>query len=99
MGRIIDPARPYEPLGVSTADWLSIPPTLVSLSGLCFSQEHLSIEGLLKAARGGDNYVGDIFIYVVRYNGDSWIVDGHHRAVVAIIRGKKEILARVMVKE
>lgn len=92
--------RPYAPLhGMSTAKWKEIPPTFVPLSSLRFCQPHLYVEGMLRVARGEASYSKDPYPFVVKYQGQLFCEDGHHRVVAAIVRGEAEILARVLEKE
>ncbi len=91
--------RPYEPLNMTTAKWHEIEPQPVKLAGLQFSQEHLTIEGMLAVARGETSFCGDQYPHLVRFGGQVWVVDGHHRIVTALVRGQVFIEARLLVKE
>lgn len=84
---------------MTTAKWREIEPQPVKLAGLQFSQEHLTIEGMLAAAQGEASHCGDPYPYLVQFNGQTWVSDGHHRVVTAIIRGQETIEARLLVKE
>jgi hypothetical protein len=83
---------------MTTAKWREIEPQMVSLTGLQFSQEHLTIEGLFKAVRGEASHCGDPYPHLVWFEGQTWVSDGHHRVVAAMILGQETIEARLLVK-
>lgn len=81
---------------MTTALWLEIPTSVVQIDTLIFCQNHLTVEGLLKAAKGEASYCGDTYPHLVRFKGKIYIVDGHHRIVVAVVRGQSIIEARLL---
>lgn len=92
---IINDCRPYEPLGMTSADWRAISLADVPLCRINYSQSHLYAEGIMKVMRGEVSYSGDIYPHLVEYQGKIWIVDGHHRVTVALVRGENTIKARL----
>lgn len=76
--------------------WENIEPEEVPLRAVGFSQPHLSISGLLEhAAAERPGFTGDPYPHVIVDDERPWVVDGHHRAILAILRGAETIRARV----
>lgn len=88
-------ARPYPPTGLTTKKWAEIEPQEVKIRNLFFTQEQVGIKELIYASLGVPSYTGDPYINVVSWNGQMYLEDGHHRTVVAYIRGEKTIMARI----
>lgn len=88
--------RVYEPTGMTTEKWKAIKPSRIKLSDLKMSQEQVSIDGLLNAASNGPTFSGDNYPHIVIHQNIKWVSDGHHRIVVAMIRNRKTILARIL---
>lgn len=81
---------------MTTARWMEIPPSQVALRDLFWCQESVGIERMIEASKEG--YVsscGDVYPHVVIFAGKSYLSDGHHRALVRLLRGETEIEARV----
>lgn len=84
--------RPYEPLGMSTADWKRVRPRPVRIERLHPCQDGLTWEGLFAQ----EPYSGDRWPHVVRFEGRLYISDGHHRIARKALRGRRWALARVL---
>lgn len=90
--------RPWPRTGMSTQQWMEIEPVEVAIRELHYSQPTVSISALLAVADGelDVSYSGDELPHVITFRGTQYVEDGHHRVVVAAIRGEKQILARVL---
>lgn len=84
---------------MTTALWQQVPPREVELKKVNFSQEHLCISGILGLLNGGRPYAGDPYPHLVWFGGKLWLVDGHHRVIISIIRGEQTIKARLLIKD
>lgn len=80
--------------GMSTATWMTIPPTKVRLENLTFTQPHLDLETMKQPDPNG--YAGDMYPHVVDHNGELIVDDGHNRLMHRLIRGRKTAKARVL---
>jgi hypothetical protein len=93
MAVAVDITRPYEPLAMTTAAWAHIPPVPVALdTPVVFSQEKVSIEVLLDEPAP----MWDDHPHLVRWRGQTFVVDGHHRWVRARLRGEATLACRVL---
>lgn len=97
----IDESRPYGPSGLTTREWKhQIIPEPVVIADLVLSQKGITFEGLLHHADGqrpgygGDG--GDLYPHVIEHGGRLYLEDGHHRVALAILRGQRSMLARVL---
>lgn len=89
-----DNGEPWGATGMSSAKWLTIPTELVRLADLFATQPGVYFEALIKPGMpvGGDEYP-----HVVCWHGESFLEDGHTRAMRAALRGEYLIEARVLV--
>lgn len=90
------PHRPWEPTGHTTTTWANIPTRAVPLDGLHLTQNQVSVPGLIHHAHGGPSWCGDPHPHVIHWQGRYWVNDGHHRALVAWLRGDQYLEARVL---
>lgn len=90
----LDPARPFEPTGMTTAAWMALPVTEIVLRTLTFCQASVSVVGLL--APQPSPWCADPFIHVVAYAGQSYLDDGHHRVVRALLQGQATLPGRIL---
>jgi hypothetical protein len=97
LALVIDATRPYEPLGMTTAKWADVPVVEVELGSLVWSQEVVTVAGLIAHARGALSVSGDRLPHVVEWNGQRFVSDGHHRLLVDFLRGAERAPARVLV--
>jgi hypothetical protein len=90
----IDPSRPYEPLDMTTELWQRIPPIVIYPHNLdlVMSQERVFIHHLL----GDEPPLHDAYPHLVEYAGRTYVVDGHHRIVRALLF-RQWVRARVRV--
>lgn len=100
FGSAYEPAtsRPWPRTGLSTAEWMKLPLREVEISSLRYSQPTVSIAALLDVADGERevSYSGDRYPHVICFEENLYVEDGHHRVVVATIRGAETIPARVL---
>lgn len=92
----VDETRPFEPTGMDTAAWRRLPEETVRLADLTLSQHGVTIAGLLHHASGGPSWCGDPIPHVVEHAGRLHLVDGHHRVALALLAGRRLIVARVL---
>lgn len=64
----------------------------IQIAGLKASQDHVNPKGV-------DQFVENTVkaktpVHVVKYRGQSIILDGHHRIVAAILKGRSTVIAR-----
>ena len=92
--------RPYPATGLTSRRWMDeVAITRVDVSWLWLTQRHLSVEALFSP--WALSYSGDDFPHVVHHLvpdlgiDDLYLEDGHHRVIRAVLRGDKEILARL----
>lgn len=82
--------RPYDQALLRDVDWYTLAPCYVELISLWLTQKHLNIEGVL-----GKRYSTDVFPRLVRYKGDLYVEDGHHRLVALAQRNVSIASVRV----
>lgn len=81
---------------MTTEKWRDVPVWPVKIDDLIFSQTGVTFEGIITVLAGESSYCGDPFPHVVVYEGDMYLSDGHHRAIVEKCQGREWILARVL---
>jgi formylglycine-generating enzyme required for sulfatase activity len=95
----IDNSRPYEPLHMTTAKWGRVPVTTVALADVIASQYEVTSSWLRNSALNPGNntsFGGDAYPLFVRFRGELYLVDGHHRVTAAIAQGKRTVQGRVL---
>lgn len=94
MGLIeVETIKPYPATMMTSKDWAAIPLEVVELDCLIATQEYLSISVLfdLDHRRGLDR-----FPWLVEWEEELYIENGHHRIVRALLIGKCKGRARVL---
>lgn len=86
-----DDGEPWGPTGMSTEKWLEVPPSYVLLDRLIATQPGVLFAGLTESLPQRDPYP-----HVIRWRGDDYLEDGHHRAVRAMLLGYTTLRARVL---
>lgn len=82
------------PTGLTSLTWLSIPTQVVYIDSLIAMQEGVYFAPLIDP-RHRETAL-DRFPHVVRFDGESYLEDGHTRTVKAMLLGKRYIVARVL---
>ncbi len=101
--------RPFNTAGMSSKLWMEIEPTTVLLENLILTQRQLYIGAMIRLGRGEKNLhttkpgwtppdtdSGDPLPHVVKWKGEFYVEDGHHRVMTAYIQGDVTIVARVL---
>lgn len=87
--------RPWEPMGFTTADWLRVPLIMLPLIELIPTQDVIP-----ELLQGPDtSYCGDKYPHIVKWEGKTFINDGHHRIARAIRRAQAHARAIVRMVE
>lgn len=86
--------RPWEPMGICTADWLRIKPSRVLVDSIIPTQSQLSLPALVQRE---PSYCGDEYPHCVLWDGGLYLNDGHHRWIRAVIERDVTMLVRVAV--
>lgn len=94
MFTAINEAPPYGESGLSPAGWRAIIPRHVPIGELVATQTHLYIAALAPEHRVAHD--ADRLIHVVKWGGQLFIEDGHHRVVRERLAGADWINARVL---
>lgn len=76
--------------------WPQVEPTLVKVADLTPTQPDVSIDRLVHHHHGGEPETGDPYPHVVMHRGRLYVHDGHHRYVLALLRGDATVFARVV---
>jgi len=85
--------RPYPEHGLSTREWVDIPPTQVQLDQLTTVKRTLALDVLLAE---DSTYYGDMFAHVVEWRGELYLEDGLHRALRCALAQRNVLHARVL---
>lgn len=90
-----DGDRPYT-TPASTAEWMGIQPTEVSIYKLHTTQPKISVWDVYKAFRGvPSSWCSDKLPHVVFHEGQYWVSDGHHRIMAARLKLKRKLVVRL----
>jgi hypothetical protein len=82
---------PWGVTGLTTDLWIAtVPVHWVAISDIVVMQEHLSLLALIEPPA-----TKDPFAHIVEWQGIKYLEDGHHRLARAIVRGDREIQARI----
>lgn len=86
----------YPSLGPkSTDEWMDLPPTEVYLHNLHTAQKVVTTSGLVSALKGiQSEWCRDTMPHVFLIDGKYYISDGHHRIIVAMLKGQRKMLMR-----
>lgn len=76
--------------------WADVKPRPVLITDLTPTQPAVTIDRLLHLQEGGEPETGDPYPHVVDHEGRLYVHDGHHRYVIALIRGEASFPARVV---
>lgn len=85
---------PYPETGLNTDRWMAeVTPARVLFGNLWLTQDHLRIMGVF----GVPNWASanDPLPHAVFWQGELYLEDGHHRIVLAALRGETSALMRV----
>jgi hypothetical protein len=75
--------------------WQRIDVVEMSPVGMMRTQRRLTKKGVEKHAQGGDADGGDQHPWIIRYRGENWVFDGHHRIANAVQNGDESIAVRL----
>ena len=84
--------RPYPDHGLTTRDWVRLPPRQVRLEDLTTTKATLDLASLLDE---DSTFFDDLFAHVVQWRGELYLEDGLHRAVRAALQQRHVLHARV----
>ena len=85
--------RPYPDHGLTTRQWVDIPPTQVMLDHLVTTKQVLDLGVLLN---DDSTFYGDMFAHVVEWRGELYLEDGLHRALRCALASRNVLHARVL---
>ena len=85
--------RPYPDHGLSMRDWARIPPRQIRLDELVTTKRELRLDTLLDE---DSTFYGDLFPHAVRWEGETYLEDGLHRALRAALQQRFVIHVRVL---
>ena len=91
--KAVSEGRPYPDHGLSTRQWVDIPPTQVQLSQLVTTKQQLDLKVLLD---DDSTFYGDMFAHVVEWRGELYLEDGVHRALRCALAQRNVLHARVL---
>lgn len=77
---------------MTSAAWLTIPPTEVPIDGLTATQSGVYFHALITPPIPVG---GDLLPHVIAWQGCLYLEDGHHRVTRALMQGHRNILARI----
>lgn len=88
-----DNGCPWGSSGQSSATWLSVPVVKLPIAELVATQPGVFLHALRDktAPVGGDKYP-----HVILWEGTYYLEDGHHRVVRRLLKGKKNVKARLL---
>lgn len=89
-----DNGEPWGPTGMTSEKWFDIPLEIVTISSLIATQPGVYFKPLMDVNLtpiGGDDYP-----HVVKWRGEQYLEDGHHRIVKQALIGRKVALVRVL---
>lgn len=91
-GIITEVPRPWKETGLTTARWINeVATDLVFVRDLWLCQDGVYIHGLFNE----NLYSRDPLPHVVKWHGELYLEDGHHRVVKAVLAGELYVEARV----
>lgn len=79
--------------------WANIAPQSVWVSELIPTQDCVVIDRLQHLLDGGEPETGDPYAHVVAHDGRLFVHDGHHRYILALVKGRSTMLSRVVAAE
>lgn len=82
--------------GLHPDGWAAVEPSAVPLDELKPTQSHVVIDRLQALLAGNEPETGDPYAHVVLHDRRLYVHDGHHRYVIALARGRRTLLARVV---
>lgn len=83
---------PLHDYGMSTEEWMKIPPQVVRIPDMWLTQSGIYFEGITH----GTSMSGDPVPHAVRLAGELELHDGHHRVFRALLAGERHIAVRVL---
>lgn len=94
MFKAIAADRPYPPGGVEAALWAAAPVETLAIRGLIATRAHLTIAALRADHQGTRS--GDPLARVVKWGGEYYVEEGHHRVAREALAGSALVRARVL---
>lgn len=85
--------RPYPEHGLTTRQWVELPPTQVMLDHLVTTKQVLDLGVLLN---DDSTFYDDMFAHVVEWRGQLYLEDGLHRALRCALAQRNVLHARVL---
>ena len=85
---------PWPAPGMTSRKWLDVPIREVRIADLIAMQDGIYLQPLM--TDDVTPYGGDPYPHVVKWRGQLYLEDGHHRVVRALIKGSVNIQARVL---
>ena len=86
-------SRPYPPHDLTSRAWAALPPRQVRLDELITTKDTLHLDALLDE---DSTFYGDLFPHAVRWEGETYLEDGLHRALRAALQQRFVIHVRVL---
>lgn len=88
-----DEGEPWGSSGMTSATWLTVPVSEVPISELIATQNGIYFHALRE---DHEHLHGDPYPHVIKWDGEYYLEDGHHRVVKAALRGAQSVIARVL---